>query len=126
MAKGVEDTAFYRWPRLAALNEVGGEPDRFGTGPWEFHAFAGRLARDWPATMTTLSTHDTKRQEDVRARLAVLAEIPGEWAARGRPLARAARSPWPAAAAPSPAPSTCSGRRWSVPGRSVTSGPPAT
>jgi (1->4)-alpha-D-glucan 1-alpha-D-glucosylmutase len=81
MAKGVEDTAFYRWPRLASLNEVGGEPDRFGAGPWEFHTFAGRLARDWPATMTTLSTHDTKRQEDVRARLAVLAEIPGEWAA---------------------------------------------
>jgi (1->4)-alpha-D-glucan 1-alpha-D-glucosylmutase len=80
MAKGVEDTAFYRWPRLAALNEVGGEPDRFGAEPWEFHTFAGRLARDWPATMTTLSTHDTKRQEDVRARLAVLAEIPGEWA----------------------------------------------
>ena len=80
MAKGVEDTAFYRWPRLAALNEVGGEPDRFGIEPGEFHAFAARLARDWPATMTTLSTHDTKRQEDVRARLAVLAEIPAEWA----------------------------------------------
>ena len=81
MAKGVEDTAFYRWPRLAALNEVGGEPDRLGIEPAEFHAFAARLARDWPATMTTLSTHDTKRQEDVRARLAVLTEIPGEWAA---------------------------------------------
>jgi malto-oligosyltrehalose synthase len=80
MAKGVEDTAFYRWPRLAALNEVGGEPDRFGIEPGEFHAFAARLARDWPATMTTLSTHDTKRQEEVRARLAVLAELPGEWA----------------------------------------------
>jgi len=81
MAKGVEDTAFYRWTRLAALNEVGGEPDRFGVAPGEFHAFAARLAREWPATMTTLSTHDTKRQEDARARLAVLAEIPGEWAA---------------------------------------------
>jgi (1->4)-alpha-D-glucan 1-alpha-D-glucosylmutase len=80
MAKGVEDTAFYRWPRLAALNEVGGEPDRLGVEPGGFHAFAARLARDWPATMTTLSTHDTKRQEDVRARLAVLAEIPAEWA----------------------------------------------
>jgi (1->4)-alpha-D-glucan 1-alpha-D-glucosylmutase len=94
MAKGVEDTAFYRWTRLAALNEVGGEPDRFGVTPGEFHEFAGRLARDWPATMTTLSTHDTKRQEDVRARLAVLAEIPGEWAAEvsrwhGRALALA-------------------------------------
>jgi (1->4)-alpha-D-glucan 1-alpha-D-glucosylmutase len=76
----VEDTAFYRWPRLASLNEVGGEPDRLGIEPGEFHTFAARLARDWPATMTTLSTHDTKRQEDVRARLAVLAEIPAEWA----------------------------------------------
>jgi (1->4)-alpha-D-glucan 1-alpha-D-glucosylmutase len=79
MAKGVEDTAFYRWSRLAALNEVGGDPDRFGISPAEFHAFARRLARDWPATLTTLSTHDTKRQEDVRARLAVLAEIPRAW-----------------------------------------------
>src|SRR5258708_12393393 len=101
MAKGVEDTAFSRWPRLTALNEVGGEPDRLGAEPWEFHMFAGRLARDWPATQTTLSTHDTKRQEDVRARLAVLAEIPGEWAAevapwhdRALPLSRA-RSPHP-------------------------------
>ena len=81
MAKGVEDTAFYRWSRLVALNEVGGDPDTFGISPGEFHAFAARLARDWPATMTTLSTHDTKRQEDVRARLAVLAEIPEAWAA---------------------------------------------
>jgi (1->4)-alpha-D-glucan 1-alpha-D-glucosylmutase len=82
MAKGVEDTAFYRWSRLVALNEVGGDPDAFGTSPEEFHEFAARLARDWPASMTTLSTHDTKRQEDVRARLAVLAEIPHDWAAQ--------------------------------------------
>jgi (1->4)-alpha-D-glucan 1-alpha-D-glucosylmutase len=81
LAKGVEDTAFYRWSRLAARNEVGGEPDSPGTDTGAFHGFAGRLARDWPATLTTLSTHDTKRQEDVRARLAVLAEIPREWAA---------------------------------------------
>ena len=80
MAKGVEDTAFYRWSRLAALNEVGGDPDRFGVSPREFHDIAARLARDWPATLTTLSTHDTKRQEDVRARLAVLAEMPRMWA----------------------------------------------
>jgi (1->4)-alpha-D-glucan 1-alpha-D-glucosylmutase len=80
MAKGVEDTAFYRWSRLIALNEVGGDPGRFAASPEEFHAFAARLAEDWPATMTTLSTHDTKRQEDVRARLAVLAEMPREWA----------------------------------------------
>jgi (1->4)-alpha-D-glucan 1-alpha-D-glucosylmutase len=81
MAKGVEDTAFYRWSRLAVLNEVGGDPDRFGWSPAEFHAFAAHLARHWPATLTTLSTHDTKRQEDVRARLAVLAEIPQAWLA---------------------------------------------
>jgi (1->4)-alpha-D-glucan 1-alpha-D-glucosylmutase len=78
-AKGVEDTACYRWSRLISLNEVGCDPDRFGVTPDEFHAAARRLAADWPATMTTLSTHDTKRQEDVRARLAVLAEMPGEW-----------------------------------------------
>jgi len=82
MAKGVEDTAFYRWSRLVALNEVGGEPDSPGTEPEAFHEFAGRLAQDWPATLSTLSTHDTKRQEDVRARLAVLAEIPRAWAAQ--------------------------------------------
>jgi (1->4)-alpha-D-glucan 1-alpha-D-glucosylmutase len=80
MAKGVEDTAFYRWSRLAALNDVGGDPDSFGAAPGEFHAFAARIARDWPATLTTLSTHDSKRQEDVRARLAVLAEIAEDWA----------------------------------------------
>ncbi len=80
LAKGVEDTAFYRWSRLTALNEVGGNPDVFGVSPAWFHAEAGRLAARWPATLTTLSTHDTKRQEDVRARLAVLAEWPEEWA----------------------------------------------
>ena len=78
-AKGVEDTACYRWSRLVALNEVGSDPDRLGVAPEEFHAVAGRLAADWPGTMTTLSTHDTKRQEDIRARLAVLAELPREW-----------------------------------------------
>jgi (1->4)-alpha-D-glucan 1-alpha-D-glucosylmutase len=82
MAKGVEDTAFYRWSRLLALNEVGGEPGDFGAGPGAFHGFAAQLARHWPASMTTLSTHDTKRQEDVRARLAVLAEIGADWAAQ--------------------------------------------
>jgi (1->4)-alpha-D-glucan 1-alpha-D-glucosylmutase len=79
LAKGVEDTAGYRWSRLVSLNEVGCDPDRFGAAPGEFHAAARRLAADWPATMTTLSTHDTKREEDVRARLAVLAEMPQEW-----------------------------------------------
>ena len=89
MAKGVEDTAFYRYNRFVALNEVGGDPDRFGVSPAEFHdRGAGRVA-SWPRTMTTLSTHDTKRSEDVRARLAVLAEIPDEWAPRFRRWAAA-------------------------------------
>ncbi len=79
MAKGVEDTTFYRWNRFVALNEVGGDPSRFGVSPAEFHATLATRQASWPATMTTLSTHDTKRSEDVRARLAVLAEIPGEW-----------------------------------------------
>jgi (1->4)-alpha-D-glucan 1-alpha-D-glucosylmutase len=84
MAKGVEDTAFYRWNRFVALNEVGGDPSRFGVTPRDFHLAMAAREASWPATMTTLSTHDTKRSEDVRARLAVLAEIPGEWARRMR------------------------------------------
>ncbi|MFI0486347.1 malto-oligosyltrehalose synthase [Actinomadura sp. 9N215] len=79
-AKGVEDTAFYRWNRMAALNEVGGAPGRFSVSTEDFHTHCLRLARDWPSTMTTLSTHDTKREEDVRAWLSVLSELPGEWA----------------------------------------------
>jgi (1->4)-alpha-D-glucan 1-alpha-D-glucosylmutase len=81
MAKAVEDTVFYRHVRLVGLNEVGGDPMRFGVAVPEFHAFAERVAADWPLTMTTLSTHDTKRSEDVRARLAVLSERPAEWSA---------------------------------------------
>jgi (1->4)-alpha-D-glucan 1-alpha-D-glucosylmutase len=91
MAKGVEDTAFYRWFRLASLDEVGGDPAQFGVAGEELHAFAERLQRDWPTTMTTLSTHDTKRSEDVRARLAVLSEVPIAWA-------EAVRAWWTAAA----------------------------
>jgi (1->4)-alpha-D-glucan 1-alpha-D-glucosylmutase len=90
MAKGVEDTAFYRWTRFVALNEVGGAPDRFGASPEEFHAAAMRRVRLWPHGMTALSTHDTKRSEDVRARLAVLAEVGPQW--------QAALSAWTAAA----------------------------
>ncbi|MER6942793.1 malto-oligosyltrehalose synthase [Nonomuraea sp. NPDC000554] len=77
MAKGVEDTALYRWFPLSCLNEVGGEPDAFGVSVEEFHEFCADLR---PHTMTTLSTHDTKRSEDVRARLSVLSEMPEEWA----------------------------------------------
>ncbi len=92
-AKGVEDTAGYRWPRLISLNEVGCEPDLLGVSADEFHAVAGRLAADWPATMTTLSTHDTKREEDVRARLAVLAELPREWGRQVRQWHERAMTP---------------------------------
>jgi (1->4)-alpha-D-glucan 1-alpha-D-glucosylmutase len=91
MAKGVEDTAFYRWHRLVALNEVGGDPDRFGVTPEEFHAYCNRLEADWPVTMTTLSTHDTKRSEDARARLFVLSELPVEWGAAVRTWQEAAQ-----------------------------------
>ncbi|MDF0529188.1 malto-oligosyltrehalose synthase [Tsukamurella sp. 8F] len=78
-AKSVEDTVFYRTARLTSLQEVGGEPGTFGpSDPHE--AFVAR-ARDLPAAMTTLSTHDTKRGEDVRARISVLSQCPGEWAA---------------------------------------------
>jgi (1->4)-alpha-D-glucan 1-alpha-D-glucosylmutase len=79
MAKGREDTAFYRWFPLAATTEVGGDPGHAPVSPDAFHAYCARLAADWPATMTTLSTHDTKRSEDVRARLLTLAEIPDAW-----------------------------------------------
>ena len=90
MAKGVEDTAFYRYHRLVALNEVGGDPGRFGTSVAEFHDAAGESQREWPLAMTTLSTHDTKRSEDLRARLAVLSEVPGQWGDAVRRLAEAA------------------------------------
>jgi (1->4)-alpha-D-glucan 1-alpha-D-glucosylmutase len=83
-AKGVEDTAFYVYNRLLALNEVGGDPGRFGIGLDAFHAAEAEVARDHPATMTTTSTHDTKRSEDVRARLVLLSEIPAEWTAAVR------------------------------------------
>ncbi|MEU5830467.1 malto-oligosyltrehalose synthase [Micromonospora tulbaghiae] len=82
MAKGVEDTAYYRWSRFVALNEVGGSPAHFGVPPAELHRFAATRHVRWPASMTALSTHDTKRGEDVRARLAVLSELPGRWAER--------------------------------------------
>ena len=79
MAKGVEDTAFYRYLRFTALNEVGGDPAHVGVSPDALHAWCRRQQATWPDAMTTLSTHDTKRSEDVRARLAVLSEIPAEW-----------------------------------------------
>ncbi|GAA2243413.1 malto-oligosyltrehalose synthase [Kitasatospora cystarginea] len=79
-AKGVEDTAFYRWNALLSLNEVGGDPAHPGVRPDEFHAWCRDSEQHWPLSMTALSTHDTKRSADARARLAVLAEVPGHWA----------------------------------------------
>jgi (1->4)-alpha-D-glucan 1-alpha-D-glucosylmutase len=79
MAKGVEDTTFYVFNRLVSLNEVGGEPGRFGTTPEEFHRFQAERAERWPHAMSATSTHDTKRSEDVRARINVLSEIPDLW-----------------------------------------------
>jgi (1->4)-alpha-D-glucan 1-alpha-D-glucosylmutase len=79
MAKGVEDTAFYRYNRLVSLNEVGGDPARFGRSAQGFHDYCSHIAAHWPATMLTLSTHDSKRSADVRTRLSLLSEIPIEW-----------------------------------------------
>ena len=80
MAKGVEDCAFYRYTRLTSLCEVGGDPSVFALEPAAFHELMARRQRDWPHAMTTTSTHDTKRGEDVRARIALLAESPAWWA----------------------------------------------
>ncbi|MGZ6139981.1 MAG: malto-oligosyltrehalose synthase, partial [Myxococcaceae bacterium] len=79
MAKGLEDTVFYVYNRLVALNEVGGEPEHFGISVETFHHRNVERARDWPGALVASSTHDTKRSEDVRARLVVLSEMPGEW-----------------------------------------------
>ena len=78
-AKGVEDTALYRFTRLASLNEVGGEPETFGTSIRQFHADAQHRAKNWPHEMLGSSTHDTKRSEDVRARINCLSEMPALW-----------------------------------------------
>jgi len=95
MAKAIEDTAYYRYVRLVALNEVGGDPTLVGLSTEDFHQFAARLHETWPQAMTTLSTHDTKRAEDVRARLFVLAERPeawAEWVREARELSRGFRA----------------------------------
>lgn len=81
MAKGLEDTAFYVYNRFISLNEVGGNPERFGIAPAVFHSHNLERQRRWPHSLLTTSTHDTKRSEDVRARLNVLSEIPKEWRA---------------------------------------------
>jgi (1->4)-alpha-D-glucan 1-alpha-D-glucosylmutase len=105
MAKGLEDTAFYRHNRLVSLNEVGSDPDRFGTTVREFHAANRQRLRDWPHTMLAGSTHDSKRAEDARARINVLSEISPMWGLKVREwrrLNRVHKSAVNAAAAPSP------------------------
>jgi len=87
-AKALEDTAFYRFYRLVSLNEVGGDPARFGTTPATFHHANQARAEQWPDGMTTTSTHDTKRSEDVRCRIHLLSEIPETWARHVRRWAR--------------------------------------
>ena len=80
MAKGVEDTAFYRGSRLVSLQEVGGAPGRFGVSPAEYHMLQAERARLWPRAMTALTTHDTKRGEDVRSRITAFTEVYEEFA----------------------------------------------
>jgi len=92
MAKGFEDTALYAYNRLASLNEVGGDPERFGYSVAAFHHLNAERVRDWPHSMLTTSTHDTKRGEDVRVRISALSEIPQEWRARVARWARINRS----------------------------------
>lgn len=96
MAKSKEDTAFYRWNRFVAVNEVGSEPTIVGVSADGFHDFCTELGSTWPSTMTTLSTHDTKRSEDVRARLTAMLEHAKEWEstlAELRAATEEARSP---------------------------------
>jgi (1->4)-alpha-D-glucan 1-alpha-D-glucosylmutase len=106
MAKGVEDTSFFRYNRLLALNEVGAHPDAYGTIPAEFHAWAEERAGTWPLALSATSTHDTKRSEDARMRLAVLSEMPAAWRREVRSWSRLNRrhvsagpsgEPWPGA-----------------------------
>ncbi|MFF5563935.1 malto-oligosyltrehalose synthase [Streptomyces sp. NPDC012623] len=99
-AKSVEDTAFYRYVPLISANEVGGDPGHPSVSPERFHAYCLRLARDWPATGTVLTTHDTKRSADVRAGIAVLSQCPERWDELLGQVAEAAG----AAGAPAPDP----------------------
>jgi (1->4)-alpha-D-glucan 1-alpha-D-glucosylmutase len=103
MAKGLEDTAFYIYNRLAALNEVGGEPQHFGFSIDDFHQRNIERQRDWPATLLATSTHDTKRSEDVRARMVAISEVPQLWRSslqRWRVINRRAKRIFDDAAAP--------------------------
>ncbi|WEX10434.1 malto-oligosyltrehalose synthase [Chelativorans sp. AA-79] len=105
MAKAVEDTVFYRFNRLIALNEVGAEPDEFGLDADAFHAAMMKRAERWPHALSATATHDTKRGEDARARLAVISEMPQEWAAavsRWHEAAEDLRETLPRGPAPTP------------------------
>jgi (1->4)-alpha-D-glucan 1-alpha-D-glucosylmutase len=90
-AKGIEDTALYNYNRLVSLNEVGGEPDHFGIAPEALHDWLRSRAARWPHALSATSTHDTKRSEDVRARLNALSELPGAWKQATARWARANR-----------------------------------
>jgi (1->4)-alpha-D-glucan 1-alpha-D-glucosylmutase len=92
-AKGVEDTAFYRYGRLLALNDVGGDPSRFGIPVAQLHEANTERARSWPHAMLTLQTHDTKRSADVRARLAALTWLVDEWVALAEAIVPSAPDP---------------------------------
>ncbi|KRE34537.1 maltooligosyl trehalose synthase [Mycobacterium sp. Soil538] len=94
-AKSMEDCLFYRDARLVSLNEVGGEPEYFGVSAAEFHTRAQARAALWPTAMTTLSTHDTKRGEDVRARIGVLSQVPSLWTEMVQGWERTTPSPDP-------------------------------
>src|SRR4029078_8570275 len=96
MAKGVEDTAFYRYGRLLALNDVGGDPGRFGITLADFHAGNAERAERFPRNLLVTQTHDTKRSGDVRARIGALWAMAGEWQVHVRAwleLARAVDGP---------------------------------
>ncbi len=92
MAKGFEDTTFYVYNRLISLNDVGGDPDRFGVSPQEFHEFNRRRLKSWPYTMNATATHDGKRGEDARARINLLSELPEEWDNRLKSWSRTNRA----------------------------------
>ena len=93
VAKGLEDTAFYRYNRFIALNEVGGDPTRFGATIAAFHRATQQRAQRWPHSMLATATHDTKRGEDARARLAALSEYPEEWSRHVNHWTRILRGP---------------------------------
>jgi (1->4)-alpha-D-glucan 1-alpha-D-glucosylmutase len=91
-AKAIEDTAFYVYNRLVSLNEVGGDPQKFGVAPAEFHREMSLRRRDWAGSLNTTSTHDTKRGEDTRLRIDALSEIPVEWSERVQKLGELGRA----------------------------------